>query len=110
MRSLLGRRRNWRPPGKRLPHQLSSGHHICTLDSDVPPGGLWSGWAGHLQEDLLKLQRTLEATFAGLRDERAGTDYPVYALEHGLNDAQIDLLKARLASDFARCWALDARL
>ena len=62
-----------------------------------------------MQEALSRLQRQLEGTFAGLRDERTAVRYPVYALEHGLDVPQLDLLKASLAGEFARRSTLDAR-
>jgi Tetratricopeptide repeat len=59
-----------------------------------------SGGAGSTSEGLVVLHQRLESHFAALRDRRseATGGAPVFALEHGLSDAELALLKAEVCS------------
>lgn len=50
---------------------------------------------------LAESQTRLEEHFAGLADKRSDYGYPVYALEHGLKQEEIDALRRKLQEDLS---------
>jgi hypothetical protein len=53
-------------------------------------------------EMLAEIQARLDKHFLSLSRQRAALGYPVYALEHGLTPAEIDLLRSKLARELSR--------